>query len=75
MRRLGAYLFYEMQWSVEGRGMGSVDVRIVREAFADWVVGDVSKLILIVVCVGEAVRMVSTVMANVSGLIRTRGPR
>jgi hypothetical protein len=33
-----------MQWNVEGRGVSSVDVRIVRVAFADWVVGDVLDL-------------------------------
>jgi hypothetical protein len=36
-----------------------VDVWVVRIVFSGGVVGDVSKLILIVVCVGEAVRMVS----------------
>jgi hypothetical protein len=36
-----------------------VDVWVVGVVFACWVVGDVSKLILIVACVREAVRMVS----------------
>jgi hypothetical protein len=50
-----------MQWSVEGRGMGSVDVRIVREAFADWVVGDVLFLRLKVGKVANAVLVVAGV--------------
>jgi hypothetical protein len=36
-----------------------VDVWVVGVVFSGWVVGDVSKLILIVDCVGEAVRMIS----------------
>ena len=39
--------------------VGCVDVGVVGVVFSDWIVGDVSKMILIVACVSEAVRMVS----------------
>jgi hypothetical protein len=45
--------------SVETVFVRCVDVGVVRIVFSGWVVGDVSKLILIVACVRKAVRMVS----------------
>jgi hypothetical protein len=44
---------------VETVFVGCVDVGVGGVVFSSWVVGDVSKLILIVACVSEAVRMVS----------------
>src|SRR5258708_9210231 len=45
--------------SVETVFVRCVDVGVVRIVFSGWVVGDVSKLILIVACVRKAVPMVS----------------
>ena len=72
MWRLGAYLYCEMQWSVEGRGVGSVDVRIVRVAFADWIVGDVLHLGVEVAKVADAMFVVARV-PDFAGRLLPRG--